>query len=112
MLFKVAFASIIKEIQQSVKAVVFANDLAILTCCNSITEEQTKLQQIVQKINSWTTENGLDFSPNKCAGMHFCKHKKYARQLIITLNNNMIPLPNTIKYLRLKNVMETPHWRN
>lgn len=46
-------------------------------------------------------ENGLGFSPNKCAAIHFCQRRKCVRQLIITLKNNMITTPNTIKYLEL-----------
>ena len=70
-LFLVAINDILNELGNRVDGSLFADDLAIYTITRNMRVATTALQTMTNKLEKWTTEKGLKFSPNKTTMMIF-----------------------------------------
>ena len=59
---------------------------------------QRALQQCINQICSWSSDNGFKFSPRKCKAMHFNILQGLHISPILTLNNYNIQYWNEIKF--------------
>ena len=72
-----------------------------LICYNSknMTTIERKVQQCINKIQKWTTENGFTISNSKTKCVHFCQIHKMHNHPKLTLNNTEIPITDEHKFL-------------
>ena len=59
------------------------------------------LQQNLNKIEHWATNNGLKFSKSKTQCVHFCQLRKQHEDPVLTLYGSPIPIVQEYKYLVL-----------
>ena len=62
---------------------------------------ERQLQQCLDKLHSWTTENGFKFSTSKTKCVHFCKLRKCFDDPVLRLNGCQIPVVEEAKFLGL-----------
>ena len=70
------------------------------------------LQQNLNKIEHWATNNGFKFSKSKTQCVHFCQLRKQHDDLVLTLYGSPIPVVQEYKYLGLifdKKLSFIPH---
>ena len=64
-----------------------------------MTTIERKIQQCINKIQKWTTENGFTISNSKTKCVHFCQIHKMHNHPKLTLNNTEIPITDEHKFL-------------
>ena len=64
-----------------------------------MTTIERKIQQRINKIQKWTTENGSIISNSKTKCVHFCQIHKMHNHPKLTLNNTEIPITDEHKFL-------------
>ena len=70
------------------------------------------LQQNLNKIEHWATNNGFKFSKSKTQCVHFCQLRKQHEDPVLTLYGSLIPVVQEYKYLGLifdKKLSFIPH---
>ena len=70
------------------------------------------LQQNLDKIEHWATNNGFKFSKSKTQCVHFCQLRKQHEDPVLTLYGSSIPVVQEYKYLCLifdKKLSFIPH---
>ncbi|KAJ4430889.1 hypothetical protein ANN_19480 [Periplaneta americana] len=78
---------------------VWVNDLTIFCTGENLTTTQDIIQSSVKRIENWAKETGFKFSTNKSECILFSKRNTPHIQPELYLNNNKLPIVNTIKFL-------------
>ena len=63
-----------------------------------LTVAESKIQDTLNKLTSWSNQNGLKFSTTKSVYCIFTRNRK-TRDLNLTLSNAYLPRSNEVKYL-------------
>lgn len=100
-LFNIAINDIIQKIEAPVHSTLFADDLAIFVKCKNANSGETILQETVNKISTWSQQNGFRFSTDKTKAVHFCRVRNCDHHLNITLNNVNLLRDTKVRYLGL-----------
>ena len=77
------------------------DDLLICYRSKYIHAIECKLQQCLDKLNKWATENGFKFSQTKTKCVHFCHKRKLHNDPCLKLERTEIPVINEYKFLGL-----------
>lgn len=96
-----AINDIVQQIQPPCKGCLFADDLTVFISCKDIALGEKILQDTVNKLLTWSSQNGLCFSTSKTTAVHFCRIRNCNHRLDISLDNVKIPTSNVVKYLGL-----------
>ncbi|KAJ4427678.1 hypothetical protein ANN_25327 [Periplaneta americana] len=98
-LFLVAINNITSHVSLPAKTCLFADDLTIFCTGKNLTTTQDIIQSSVKGIENWAKETGFKFSANKSECILFSKRNTPHAQPQLYLNNNKLPIVNTIKFL-------------
>ena len=60
---------------------------------------ERQLQQCLNNLQKWTTENGFNFSTSKTQCVHFCQLRKLHNDPALYLYNVQIPVVEEAKFL-------------
>ncbi|MCP4985060.1 MAG: hypothetical protein GY928_03015 [Colwellia sp.] len=97
LLFLIFINDITQQLPHNINYSLFADDLALWTSNPKITTTQ-QLQQAIDKIVTWTSENGL--TTNKCTITLFTTDPSEVKQQPpITIGNNITPYTTNPKFL-------------
>ena len=100
-LFNIKINNIIKAIQPGVECSLYVDDFLIIYSSKSIADIERKLQLTINKIYSWTFENGFTISQSKTVAMHFCHKRKFHLDPELHIGNNPIKFVKENKFLGL-----------
>lgn len=99
-LFLVAINSIFKCFNNSnVHVRMFADDLIIFISSKNFSQLQTELNDILRKLEKWSTMSGFLFSPEKTQLTLFTRKYKIPPKPIFKLYGKILPYKNSIKFL-------------
>ena len=73
------------------------------------------LQCCLNKLQDWADTNGIKFSTAKTVWMHFCRLRKLHPDPQLTLNGNLIPVVEEVKFLGMifdRKLSFLPHLRS
>ena len=76
-LFSIKINSITKCLTPGIDGSLYMDNLLICYWSKYIQTIEHKLQQCLDKLNKWATENGFRFSQTKTKCMHFCHKRKF-----------------------------------
>ena len=100
-LFGIKINNIVKCLNQDVDCSLYVDDFLICYRSKNMRTIERQLQQCLNKLHVWTTENGFKFSPTKTQCVHFCQLRKQHDDPFLTLNNVQIPVVEEAKFLGL-----------
>ena len=60
---------------------------------------ERKLQQAMNTLETWSTENGFRFSQNKTTCVHFCRQRGCKEKPSLFLQNAELPVKEEVKFL-------------
>ena len=98
-LFSLAINGILESVPNGVEAILYVDDLLIYCSGTYVPSLERRLQNAINKIESWATSHGFTFSPAKTNCIHFHRKRKSQPPLKLTLNNRIIVNREHIKYL-------------
>ena len=98
-LFSLAINGILGIIPANISASLYVDDLLIYCSGSLVSSLERRIQNTINKINSWAKSHGFNFSAPKTNCIHFHRKKKRQPPLKLLLNGNIIPNRDTIKYL-------------
>ena len=76
-LFNIKLNDIVKEVLPGVECSLYVDDFVLIFKSKSMRTIQRKLQRCINKVISWTSDNGftINKTEGKTVGMHFCKRR-------------------------------------
>ena len=90
------------RIARDIFRALFVHDLAICFRGRSLDTIERHLQQAVNAIQEWATENGFRFAAHKCKVVHFTAPRtRVQRPLNIRIGNTPLPVEESTKFLGL-----------
>ena len=100
-LFSIKINNITKCLSPEVDGSLYVDNLLICYRPKYIHTIVCKLQQCLDEINKWATENGFRFSKTKTKCVHFCHKRKLHNDPSLNLEKTEIPVVNEYKFLGL-----------
>ena len=102
-LFAIKINSIIKTLPNTSKltASLYVDDLQVGYRDSNLNIIKTQLQSILNKLNSWSHDNGFKFSAAKTCVVHFTDINRFFISPDLYLNNNLLPYKNQTNFLGL-----------
>ena len=98
-LFGIKINNIVKCLNQGVDCSLYVDDFLICYRSKNMNTIERQLQQCLNKLQTWTTENGFKFSSSKTQCVHFCQLRKLHNHPVLYLNNVQIPVVDESKFL-------------
>jgi len=98
-LFSLAINNILKCIPNNIEAILYVDDLLIYCSGTFLPSIERRIQSAINKINTWADNHSFTFSAAKTNCIHFHHKRKMQPPLKLTLNRNIIPNRDSIKYL-------------
>ena len=98
-LFNVAINDIIDNITSPIRCGLFADDFYVALPCSNVSLGEHLLQETLNKLLKWSTENGFQFSTNKTVGVHFCRRYRCNHSINVNLNNIPLLTESSARYL-------------
>jgi hypothetical protein len=98
-LFGIKINNIVTCLNHGVDCSLYVDDFLICYRSKNMNTIERQLQQCLNKLHTWTTENGFKFSPTKTQCMHFCQLRKLHNDPELYLNNVQIPFVDDAKFL-------------
>ena len=98
-LFSIKLNNIVKCLSPGVESSLYVDDFLICYCSKSMRTIERQLQQCLDRVHVWATENGFKFSKSKTQCVHFCNSRKLHDDPHLTLNNTPIPVVKEAKFL-------------
>ena len=95
-LFSVKINNIEKSVSPGVECFLYVDDFCI--CYRS---KHMQLQQVLNNLSKWSSENGFKFSKTKTKCMHFCQSRKLHLDHELTLDGVQIEVVLEFKFLGL-----------
>ena len=74
-LFNVKINNIVKSACPSVECFLYVDDLCICYKSKHMHKIERQLQQVLNNLSKWSSENGFKFSKTKTKCMHFCQSR-------------------------------------
>ena len=100
-LFLIGISDLPNIIEAPVKYSVFADDLTIYMTSSNFSLLKEFLQNATNKLNAWSTQQGLRLSPSKTKCIIFSNKRKNPPNCIIKIGNESIENVSTIRILGL-----------
>ena len=111
-LFNIKINDIVKCLDNLTDCSLYVDDFCICFRSKSMRTIERHLQQNLNKIEHWATNNGFKFSKSKTQCVHFCQLRKQHDDPVLTLYGSPIPVVQEYKYLGLifdKKLSFIPH---
>ena len=111
-LFNIKINDIVKCLDNLTDCSLYVDDFCICFRSKSMRTFERHLQQNLNKIEHWATNNGFKFSKSKTQCVHFCQLRKQHDDPVLTLYGSPIPVVQEYKYLGLifdKKLSFIPH---
>ena len=111
-LFNIKINNLTKQFPKDINGALYVDDSTISYRSKNMHTIERKLQNCINKINKWATENGFKFSKTKTKCLHFCNQHKLHPDPILKLEEKDIPVVDQYKYLGLifdKKLTFIPH---
>ena len=100
-LFNIKINDIVKCLDNLTDCSLYVDDFCICFRSKSMRTIERHLQQNLNKIEHWATNNGFKFSKSKTQCVHFCQLRKQHDDPVLTLYGSPIPVVQEYKYLGL-----------
>ena len=97
-LFSIKINNIVKCLLPGVDCSLYVDDFVICYRSKNMRTIERQLQQCLNKIQTWSTENGFKFSKSKTQFVHFCQLRKHCDPELF-LDGCKIPVVNEAKFL-------------
>ncbi|MCU7801126.1 MAG: hypothetical protein KZQ70_13560, partial [gamma proteobacterium symbiont of Lucinoma myriamae] len=98
-LFSLKINNIVKCLNDGVDCSLYVDDFLICYRSKNMHTIERQLQQNLNRIQKWATENGFKFSKSKTVCMHFCQLRKMHDDPVLTLDGTRIPVVEENKFL-------------
>ena len=98
-LFNLKINSIVKCLLPGVECCLYVDDFLICIRSMNMNVIERRLQQVLNRLHSWTLENGFKFSRSKTVCMHFCQQRKMHNDPQLFLDGTPLPVVQEFKYL-------------
>ena len=111
-LFNIKINDIVKCLDNLTDCSLYVDDFCICFRSKNMRTIERHLQQNLNKIEHWATNNGFKFSKSKTQCVHFCQLRKKHEDPVLTLYGSPIPVVQEYKYLGLifdKKLSFIPH---
>ena len=108
-LFSIKINDIVKNINPGVDCSLYVDDFFNML---SLEKYAYQLQQNLNNIQDWATNNGFKFSKSKNVCMHFCQLRKAHDDPVLTLDGTPIPVAEETKFLGVIFDKKLPILRN
>ena len=111
-LFSIKINDIVKCLNPGVDCSLYVDDFLICYRSKNIHTIERQLQQCLNKIDTWSTENGFKFSKTKTQCMHFCQLRRMHDDPVLKLDGTEIPVVDQYKFLGIifdKKLSFIPH---
>ena len=111
-LFNIKINDIVQCLDNLTDCSLYGDDFCICFRSKSMRTIERHLQQNLNKIEHWATNNGFKFSKSKTQCVHFCQMRKQHDDPVLTLYGSPIPVVQEYKYLGLifdKKLSFIPH---
>ena len=100
-LFSIKINNIVKNINPGVDCSLYVDDFVICYRSKNMNTIERQLQQCLNKLQTWSDENGFKFSKSKTNVMHFCQLRKHHADPHLTLDGSVLPVVEETKFLGL-----------
>jgi ribonuclease HI len=111
-LFGLKINNIVKCLSPGVDCSLYVDDFLICYRSKNMHTIERQLQQCLNKLDTWSNENGFKFSPTKTQCVHFCQLKKRHDDPVLKIGNTQIPVVDQAKFLGVifdKRLSFVPH---
>ena len=100
-LFSVKINDIVKSVCPGVECFLYVDDFCICYRSKHMHTIERQLQQVLNNLSKWSSENGFKFSKTKTKCMHFCQSRKLHLDPELTLDGVQIEVVPEFKFLGL-----------
>ena len=100
-LFSVKINNIVKSVCPGVEYFLYVDDFCICYRSKHVHTIERQLQQVLNNLRKWSSENGFKFSKTKTICMHFCQSRKLHLDPELTLDDVQIEVVPEFKSLGL-----------
>ena len=100
-LFSVKINNIVKSVCPGVECFLYVDDFCICYRSKHMHTIERQLQQVLNNMSKWSSENGFKFSKTKTKCMHFCQSRKLHLDPELTLDGVQIKVVPEFKFLGL-----------
>ena len=100
-LFRVKTNNIVKSVCPGVECFLYVDDFCICYRSKHMHTIERQLQQVLNNLSKWSSENGFKFSKSKTKCMHFYKSRKLHLDPELTLDDVNIEVVPEFKFLGL-----------
>ena len=98
-LFGLKINNITKVLNPGVDCSLYVDDFLICYRSKNMRTIERQLQQNLDKIHTWATENGFKFSKSKTQCVHFCRLRKQHNDPELYISGSKIPVVDEAKFL-------------
>lgn len=98
-LFSLKINNIVKCLNPGIDCSLYVDDFLICYRSKNMHTIERQLQQNLNKIQTWATQNGFKFSKSKTVCMHFCQLRKAHDDPVLTLDGTPVPVVEENKFL-------------
>ena len=98
-LFSIKINDIVKCLGNLTDCSLYVDDFCICYRSKSMATIERQLQQNLNKIENWATNNGFKFSKSKTQCVHFCQLRKQHDDPVLHLYGSPIPVVEESKFL-------------
>ena len=98
-LFSIKINNIVKALNQGVDCSLYVDDFLICYRSKHMHTTERQLQQYLNKIQKWASENGFKFSKTKTQCMYFCQLRGLYNDPVLMLDGVEIPVVEQYKFL-------------
>ena len=100
-LFSVKINNIVKSVSPGVECFLYVDDFCICYRSKHMHTIERQLQQVLNNLSKWSSENGFKFSKTKTKCMHFCQSRKLHLDPELALDGVQIEVVPEFKFLGL-----------
>ena len=100
-LFSLKINNIVNYLNTGVDCSLYVDDFLISYHSKHMYTAERQLQQCLNRLQTWSNENGFKFSTTKTVCVHFCQQRKHHPDPSLTLNGAPIPVVPETKFLGL-----------
>ena len=98
-LFSIKINNIVKCLNPGVDCSLYVDDFLICYRSKHVRTIERQLQQCLDKVDKWATENGFKFSQTKTQCVHFSQSRKLQPDPELKLGGTVIPVVDQYKFL-------------